>query len=137
MKVYEYKSTFGWDGDNGVGDRLIQQIIDGIKTATCSFKVLYTVKELDELYRTKGKIVTVVDKNEKPKCNIRIIDIFETTFGKPDMRLVRGEGDGDDVEKFQNDHRIAWENSVTDKILTNETRLIVELFELVEVCGGH
>lgn len=49
------------------------------------------------------------------------------------LRLVRGEGDGEEVQKFQSDHRIAWNNTVKDIQLTDDEMLIVELFELVEV----
>ena len=41
--------------------------------------------------------------------------------------------DGVDVKKFQEDHRHAWNQTVKDKKLTDETLLVVELFELVEV----
>ena len=133
MKIYENISSFGWDGDNGIGEMLIQQIIDRVKTATCSFKILYEEHELHEVYETKGKMVTVVNNQEEPKCNIRIIDVFETTFGDPDIRLVRGEGDGEEIQKFQGDHRTAWNNTVKDIQLTDDEILIVELFELVEV----
>lgn len=133
MHIYDCKSTFGWDGDNGVGEKLIQQIIDRVKTATCSFKILYTKEELEELYQTKDKMVTVEDSKGNPRCNIMIMDIFETTYGNPDMRLVSGEGDGENIEKFQSDHRIAWESTVKDVPLTDDSVLMVELFELVEV----
>jgi len=133
MKIAEYKAEFGWEGDNGIGELLITQIILGAKTATCAFKILYTEEELKEEYETKGKIVTVFDSNQNARCNIRILDVFETTFGNPDIRLVNGEGDGNDVEKFQNDHKIAWENTVEDIPLTDDTILIVKLFELVEI----
>ena len=133
MKKSPHKSIFGWDGDNGTGERLIQQIINEQKTATCSFKVEYTDSDLKTLYETKGKIVTVEDIKRVPRCNIRITDIFETEFGNPDLRLVRGEGDGDNVQKFQDDHRHVWNQTIKDKQLTDETILMVELFELVEV----
>ena len=73
-----------------------------------------------------------MDKHGQPKCNIRNIDVFETTFGNPDMRLVSGEEDGEDIEKFQNDHRIAWNNMVERIPLADDTILIVELFEFIE-----
>lgn len=132
MKVYSNKAIFGWEGDNGIGEMLIKQIIDGEKTATCSFKIEYTDSELEELYKTKGEIVTVENNKGVPKCNIRILDIFETKFGDPDLRLIRGEGDGDNVKKFQDDHRKAWNENIKDKAITDETILIVELFELIE-----
>lgn len=132
MQVYENKSYFGWDEDNGIGELLIQQIILGTKTATCSFKVLYTEEELAAVYNTKGKFVTVLDKHKKARCNIRVLDVFETTFGNPDIRLVMGEGDGEDIGKFKQDHLIAWANTVKDIPLTDDAILVVELFELVE-----
>ena len=132
MIVHPLRTSFGWDGDGGIGEMLIQQIIMGQKTATCSFKDEYTRQELQELLATKGQIVTVEDNQGEPRCNIRIIEVFETTFGKPDPRLVRGEGDGVDVKKFQEDHRHAWHATMGNKPLTDDTRLMVELFELVD-----
>lgn len=136
MKVYPDKAIFGWEGDNGVGEMLINQIINGEKTATCSFKIEYTEAELKKLYNTKGKIVTVENNEGVPKCNIRILDIFETEFGNPDMRLVKGEGDGNNIKKFKEDHRKAWNQTIKDKDITDETTLIVELFELIETAAG-
>lgn len=112
---------------------LIQQIIDGVKTATCSFKVLYSENELSDLYQTYKNIVTVVNKQGVPKCNIRITDIFETTFGNPELRLVSGEGYGENFAQFQADHTIAWQSIVKDTKLNSDSILIVELFELMEV----
>ncbi len=133
MIVYKDTSEFGWDEDNGIGEMLIQQIIAGTKTATCSFKDAYSKDELDQVYSTKGRNVTVVDKYGIPRCNIFIEDIFKTTFGNPDRRLVKGEGDGEDIEKFQEDHRKAWNATMGDQPLMNDTILIVELFRCIEV----
>lgn len=126
--VHKYKMVFGWEGDEGIGEMLIQQILKGEKTATCAPKKEYSEKELQKTYEPVGKIVTVYDKNDKPRCNVRLKEVFETTFGNPDLRLVRGEGNGDDIRKFQEDHRLAWKEIAPD--LNNETILIVELFEL-------
>ena len=46
MRVYPDKAIFGWEGDNGVGEMLINQIINEEKTATCSFKIEYTETDL-------------------------------------------------------------------------------------------
>ena len=48
------------------------------------------------------------------------------------MRLVKGEGDGNNIKKFKEDHRKAWNQTIKDKDITDETTLIVELFELIE-----
>jgi uncharacterized protein YhfF len=133
IKIYDYKSQFGWQEDNGIGDRLIGQIIRGEKTATASPKSLYTPKELSEIYASVGKPATVIDKNKKPRCNILIQEVFDTNFGSPDPRLVAGEGYGDDVVSFKRSHRAAWQDLVdSGKLkLDDETVLVVEIFKLV------
>ena len=62
MMIYKDKCQFGWEGDNGVGEKLIQQIIEGKKTATCASKVSYKPDELAETYALVGKMCTVVNK---------------------------------------------------------------------------
>lgn len=128
-KEHDHKMIFGWEDDNGIGEMLLQQILRGEKTATCAPKEEYSETELAETYEPIGKLVTVYDKNNNPRCNVRLKEVFETTFGTPDLRLVRGEGDGDDVSKFQEAHRLAWKDISTE--LKDDTILIVELFELL------
>ncbi|MBU9711347.1 hypothetical protein [Evansella tamaricis] len=130
MKVYDYKMEFGWEDHNGIGEKLIQQIIKGEKTATCALKEEYSEQELKEIYESVGKTATVVDKNGNPRCNVRLKVVVETTVGNPDPRLVRGEGYGDNTKHFQEAHRIVW-NELGVKV--NEgTILIAELFEVVK-----
>jgi uncharacterized protein YhfF len=105
IKVHNYKTSFGWENDNGIGEMLIQQILKGEKTATCAPKEEYSDEELIETYKTVGEIVTVYDKNDIPRCNIKIKEVYETTFGNPDLKLVRGEVAGGSISKFQDDHR--------------------------------
>lgn len=135
MRLYERTLEFGWEGDNGLGMRLIQQIIEGTKTATCSPLFSYTEKELSAAYASKGELVTVVDKEQRPHCTVRMIDVFQTPFGDPDPRLVSGEGDGNDAEKFKQDHRMDWKDWLAAEgyTLTDETILVVEVFELTDV----
>jgi uncharacterized protein YhfF len=133
MMICEDKVQYGWDGDDGIGDRLIQQIIDGSKTATYAPKIAYLPGELEWTYSLVGKVCTVTDKVGTPRCNVHQLEVFETTFGNPDPRLVKGEGDGDDVQKFKTDHMRAWNGMATKGVpLTDDTILIVELFKLVE-----
>lgn len=125
--------VFGWENDNGIGEMLIKQILRGEKTATCALKEAYSEEELKRTYEPIGEIVTVFDKDNNPRCNVRLMEVFETTFGDPDLRLIRGEGDGNNVSKFKEDHRLAWRGDIENgRIeLKDETILVVELFELV------
>lgn len=133
MKIHDDKSQFGWENDNGIGEKLIQQIIRGEKTATAGPKALYSAAELEDLHRSVGKPSTVIDKGENPRCNVRIIEVFETKFGSPDPKLVRGEGYGSDTAAFKESHRVAWRDLVEsgELQLDDETVLVVELFELL------
>lgn len=71
---------------------------------------------------------TVDLANRKGYSKPYAADQFETPFGRPDPRLVAGEGFGNDVQAFQAAHEEAWE----DQQLGADTPLVVELFELVE-----
>jgi uncharacterized protein YhfF len=135
MRVYERMLVFGWEGDNGLGMRLIQQIIEGKKTATCAPLFGYKEDELADVYASKGEMMTVVDYEKRPWCNIRMVDVFQTSFGSPDPRLVSGEGDGEDVGKFMRDHQRDWRSWLEAEgySLTDETTLVAEVFELIEV----
>ena len=134
MLIYERKLEFGWEGDNDLGRHLIQQILEGKKTATCAPLFSYTEEELADVFASKGERMTVIDKEKRPWCNIRIVDVFQTSFGNPDLRLVRGEGNGEDVKAFQQDHQRDWKSWLEAEgySLTDETLLVVEVFERIE-----
>ncbi len=126
---------FGGAGDGGLGERLIQQIQGGIKTATCDLKWLCTEQELADLKAPPGWLETVIDKEGRPRCNVRITAVYETTFGNPDPRLVRGEGDGEDSDKFKREHERWFSRVLKDKglpPLADDSTLVVWEFELVE-----
>jgi uncharacterized protein YhfF len=123
----------GWLEDGGLGERLCRQVVAGFKTATCAPKLAYAPEELAATYAGKGQRHALVDPSGRVWATIRVVDVFETTFGDPDPRLVDGEGDGDDVAQFQQDHRAAWAEWLTalGQPLSDETVLIAEVFELV------
>lgn len=133
MELPVRTTQFGWPGDGGVGEALVGQIIARTKTATCTFKAACSASELEEISSGAGELYTVIDALQRPRCIIRVTDVFETTFGNPDSRLVSGEGDGDDAAAFQADHRIAWQATLPDLPLTDDAILIVEIFELISV----
>jgi len=125
------EAVFGWDGDGGIGETLIDQILAGEKWATCGFKADYSAEELKATYDGVGRVFSARSATGRPRAVIRVTDVFECPFGAPDPRLVAGEGDGVDVEKFQRDHRAAWEATMGDAPLSDDELLVVELFELV------
>ena len=113
----------------------IRQILDGAKTATCDLKALCTEQELADLDVQPGWLETVVDDQGRPRCNVRVTAVYETAFNNPDPRLVRGEGDGEDVEKFKREHAQWFSGVLEDRglpPLTDDSVLIVWEFEVVE-----
>jgi uncharacterized protein YhfF len=135
MRIHERKMRFGGEGDGGLGDELVRQILVGTKTATCDLRDFCTEQEVADLDAVPGWTETVVDGAGRPRCNVRVTAVYETTFGSPDLRLVRGEGDGDDVEKFKRGHR-RWFNALLKEKrlppLADDSVLIVWEFELIE-----
>ena len=134
----DYRLEFGWEGDGGLGERLIREVIEGEKTATCAPRSDYTEEELAEVVDARGEIVNVVDENDEPRCRVRMVAVYETTFGLPAPGVVRGEGFGDDAEAFRQDHREAWAGEMEEEgnPLSDDTVLVVEEFELVETLNG-
>jgi uncharacterized protein YhfF len=112
---------------------LIRRIIEGKKTATCSPKFAMTEAELAESYANVGKIVTITNKDGVPRCNVRVLECFETTFGNPAPRLL--EGEGSTLAEFQENHRRAWGDWLAGlgRQLDDGLVLFAERFELVDV----
>lgn len=132
--VGEFQVQYGFSGDGGKGDLIIEQILNGVRKAMASPKALFTPDQLKEFSAMAGKTVTVLDKDNKPRCNIRVRDVFETTFGDPDARLVAGTGYELRPEAFKTAHMASWQNSFAKLGLSlqKDTVLVAQLFELVK-----
>ena len=66
MQTDEYQLELGWQGDEGLGVRLIQQVLEGRKTATCGPKSEFTEQELAATMASKGKI------EHHPDCCVQV-----------------------------------------------------------------
>ena len=127
-----YVSQFGWPGDDGLGERLIQQILSGEKTATCAPIATLTAAEIAEMHAAVGTIVAVVDHAGTVRAAIQMTAVYEGTFGAPPTTLLSGEGYPDDPAGFQAAHHEAWGAWLREQGLTlnADTRLLVEEFVL-------
>ncbi len=134
MRIYERTSVFGWQGDGGIGERLIGQILAGTKTATNCPKVLYSADELEQLHASVGHHMTVTDRQGRPRCNILQVAVFETTFGTPDPRLIHGEGCLT-ADEFRRAHLHVWDEFLEEagEKLSDHTVLVAEIFKLSAV----
>ncbi len=126
-------SQFGWEGDGGLGDYLIERILRGEKTATCCPLALYSDEEIARIRGSQGRSVTVLDERGTPRCRILVLDVYEVPFGQPGDRLLRGEGFDNDLTGFQEAHRNVWNDLLREASieLTPETVLLVEQFHLI------
>jgi uncharacterized protein YhfF len=124
-------STFGWPGDGGLGLRLIAEIRAGRKTATVGPVDVMTPAEIAETRATQGRVVTVVDEDGRPHCNVRIVEVLETRWGSPDPRVVRREG-FETADAWRAAMAHAWRDLVADGrlVLRDDSVLLAELFEL-------
>jgi uncharacterized protein YhfF len=132
MPVPSRTMQFGWAGDGGLGLRLIAQIRAGKKTATCCPVAVCTAEETAAMRANVGHVVAVVDRFDMPHCAVRVLDVFETPWGSPDPRLVRGEGHAT-ADEFRAAHAHVWDDVLAERglALRDDTALLVEAFELV------
>lgn len=111
-------------------DHLLQQVLDGTKTAAAELAKNWNVSngEYDDGGCVPGEIVEVYDGRGRLRCHIRITEVYETTFGTIPERLWRGECCAS-AEDFQRGHRRCW----SDEILTDDTCIVGCHFELVKM----
>lgn len=98
--------SFGYDGDHGLGDRLLSAALQGVKTATCSLAVEYLSG--DPLPRV-GKHVTLVDHDGRvhgmvETTRVRIIPLH---LVGDDIAHAEGEGFAD-AAAWRRAHEAFW-----------------------------
>ncbi len=110
---------FGWYGDNGLGEALIEKIISNEKTATMC-------PAYDPQEATVGETLRVVDKAGKTRANIRIVRIETRRFGDVDDGLARMIGSSlDDIRRIT-----SFANS---RSISEDEEMRVTHFELLSV----
>ncbi|WP_312115911.1 ASCH domain-containing protein [Brevibacillus reuszeri] len=124
------KRTTFWGRDEN-DERLVEQIIEGKKTATCTPKCWYDA--LPEEATEVGEMLEVFSKKGNYMCTIEITKKYEVPFGQIDDETVRGENCVS-YEEFRKDHIFAWENDLKreGKELNDHTIIVVEHFRLVQ-----
>ena len=78
---------FGWFGDGGLGERLIQAILAGRKTATSCPS--YDPEDAD---LKVGDTLRLTDKHGQPRGTLVVTEIELRSFGKFDEPLAAREG---------------------------------------------
>ncbi|MDX1658014.1 MAG: hypothetical protein R3343_04270 [Nitriliruptorales bacterium] len=134
-EFHEQIVQLGWDGDHGFGELLLARLLSGALDVLYEPVAVLDEDELDELRTSGGQELTVIDADEDPRCNVRVTDVFETTWGDPDPRLVAGEGYGDDAAGWRraNEAMLGGALEETGEELDADTRLIVQRVQVTDV----
>jgi len=125
---------FGWDGDNGMGLKLIDDIIAGRKTATSSYKRYFDINRNEETpWDRLGKVIAVKDKYGKTHCSVKVERVYLWSLDEPPAQLVKEENFGTDTEAYVNDCLDMWKTDMPEDVqIKPDEKLIAEEFVLMK-----
>ena len=101
MDVHEDLVQLGFAEDDGLGELLVERLLAGTLRVLWEPVDLLDAEEEAAMRAGVGSELTVVDSDGEPACNVRVLEVFETSWGDPDPRLVAGEGYGTDVDAWR------------------------------------
>ncbi len=87
MLAVKKRFKFGWFGDGGLGERLIEKILDGRKSATCC--PAYDPEDADIAV---GDLLELTDKHGKVRATLVVTEVELRPFGAFDEALAAAEG---------------------------------------------
>lgn len=101
MELHEDLVQLGFAEDDGLGELLVERLLAGTLRVLWEPVDLLDDEDVAAMRDAVGSELTVVDSDGEPACNVRVLEVFETTWGDPDPRLVAGEGYGEDVDAWR------------------------------------
>jgi uncharacterized protein YhfF len=109
-------------------ERLVEAVLSGAKTATSA---LLAEADCDELPRV-GDRLALVDSEERPVAVIELTAVDVIRLGDADLSLTEDEGEGyNSVNEWRREHERFWREGGFADPLTDDTRIVVERFRLV------
>src|SRR5579883_1539989 len=87
MLATKRRFKFGWFGDGGLGEYLIERILDGRKTA--SSRPAYDEEDAD---LRAGDVLELSDKHGRARASLLITRVELRPYGSFDEPLARAEG---------------------------------------------
>lgn len=112
--------TFGIDAD-----KLVNLVLDGKKVATTS------LHEFDSL-PTIGDVSILTDSNNNDMCILKTRKVIITKFKNITWDLAKLEGENNSLEEWRKVHKDYF--SKIDSTFNENTKVIFEIFEVVERC---
>lgn len=123
---YQHLRTFAFGDNPALADELVELVVMGIKTATCSTE--------DEPNTSRpGERWVVLDGRAEPRCVIETIEVTYRRFNEIDDAFAYEEGEGDrSLAYWRGAHRSYFGRLGRYR---NDMMLMCERFRLVEVFG--
>ncbi|WP_077619294.1 ASCH domain-containing protein [Bacillus sinesaloumensis] len=123
-------------GRDEYDERLLEEVLRGVKTVTCTPKVWYD--QLPEQEKSeKGDIIQVITKRNEHKANIEITDFYEIRFGEIQGEIGNriAKGENSTLDEFIEDHIFSWEKPLQNDgyELNEDTIIVVEHFKIADI----
>lgn len=137
MEIRQDVVQLGFPGDDGLGDLLLERLRAGSLRVLWEPVDLLADDEVAALRDSEGDVLTVVDGDGEPACNVRVLEVFTTTWGAPDPRLVAGEGYAADTDAWRRFVQPTLTAGLAEEglALQDSTGLVVQRVEVVEVAA--
>lgn len=123
---YQHLRTFAFGDSPGLADELVELVVKGIKTATCSI-------EDEPNTSMPGERWVVLDGRGEPRCVIETIEVTYRRFDEVDDAFAHEEGEGyRSLAHWRRAHQ-----SYFGRLgrYSDDMLLMCERFRLIEVFG--
>jgi uncharacterized protein YhfF len=121
---YRSLRSFAFGDGPRLADELLELVMNGVKTATCS-------TEDEPNTSTPGECWIVLDGQGTPRCVIKTLEVTYRRFGEVDAAFAYEEGEGDRSLRYWRDaHRSYFGRQGK---FSEDMMLMCERFRLVEV----
>lgn len=130
----KYAGCPAWAFGDGpeLADELLELVIRGLKTATCSALSRYGP---DEPIAEVGSVEVILDGSGAPRAVIAIVDVAIRGFDEVDAAFAAAEGEGDrSLAYWRAAHEAFFRREGS---FAPDMQLVCERFELVEVIGAE
>ena len=127
-KAYQELRSFSFGDSPALADELLELVLKGVKTATCSTR--------DEPNQSKpGERWIVLDGRGNPRCVIESTEVSFRRYGEVDAAFAYDEGEGDrSLAYWRSAHRRYFGRLGK---FSEDMMLMCERFRLVEIFANH
>jgi uncharacterized protein YhfF len=123
---YQHLRRFAFGDNPALADQLLELVIAGVKTATCS-------TEDEPNTSAPGERWIVLDGRGEPRCVIETTEVTYRGFMDVDASFARDEGEGDrSLAYWRSAHRIYFGRLGR---FSEDMMLMCERFRLIDVFG--